>query len=260
MSAPKTYEATQLDRIEAARLELQSAEAIKRESASRLAAAERAWRAATPATSDKQLKVIREEREMASERVALAERDVDAARSRLVTLQFDLKFAVSADDERRIAESLDAMRVHVRKARSLRVEADRIDAEDIGPIWASYIELAGLTGQNVDHRLEATPERPRDLIDLYDATAALDGENVPSQYERTPVGAFLSAHAERQNRNAAADQLVVKARAAREITKEENAEHEARTARRRDWKAEAPPRPPTLSPLFEYEPIEGASK
>jgi hypothetical protein len=53
--------------------------------------------------------------------------------------------------------------------------------------------------------VEAPDDRPRDLADLYDATARLDGEAVPKAWDRTPAGLLAELAMQRVDATAAAD-------------------------------------------------------
>ncbi len=196
MSAAVSYEAAHAERLDAGRADLADKERADAEARSRAALARAARIGASHGMSDKELRRLRDDHEIAEERAAITARDVAAARIAVMNLEHDYPHAVAADEHATAAGLVAEMRDHVRRARKLRIEADRIDAVEIAPLWNRYVDAAKLLGQTIDHRVEAPPDQPRDLADLYDSTARLDGEIVPTAWERTPLGA-LNAHMDR---------------------------------------------------------------
>jgi hypothetical protein len=213
-------EATYLQKLETAQAELAAAEETLTTARANLAIAWAARQAVTPATPDKELAQRIKDHDLATERANAAQRARDTAKQAVVNLASDLRHAANYETEAEADRLVDEMRPLVRKARALRLEADRIDREEIGEKWDKYIVLAGIDGQTVDHRTEAPENRPRDSFDLYVSTIRLDGEHVPTLFEMTPLGQ-LNATIERLHAGYVAQDLAHQPDAPRSLTAED---------------------------------------
>ena len=192
--------------LQEARATLTEAERTLSELEAKATAANAARDAAPVNATDKELIVLGNASAAASERVRLARNAVTKAKQRLRECELALPHAAATDASGQMASLISQMLQHARRARDLRMQAYAIDCDDIGPLFAQYIDVAGIEGQYVDHRYEPPDGIVRDLIDLYELLAREElGDSYRSPWQRTPAGQLERVMEDQKAANIRAD-------------------------------------------------------